>query len=482
MRKVLLVINNDAFGRQMARWALVIKRHGQWEPIIYISADYMERHIAACREEGILVLSSNALPSRKEVRAVKNTRTQKQKVEEWNSPLHPIYVGLLHFLQKVKKKLLPFRILDTIIDLSGQVYFMRNLIRQHQVSGMIISESSPANGAPIYIRAAHLECAPIVTLPIEKATTRHYADNYLHDSALSLKRPVNRLISIFYPHWVITHKGRHLVRVLPELILALEWLRLRPPHPWQLVDNMEDSIAVDSQESHKHYSAEGIPLDRMTVIGNAEQDILYEVKVNTEELKSVLCEQLGMPRERPILLSPLVQEHFVSGRPECDFQDYSSMVEFWVKSLGEIEGYNVIVNLHPSHSYKQDARKWDYIEQWGVKICRKDIATLIPLCDIFVAAGSSTIPWAIACGKPVIDYNIYRYGLNIYHNTPGVISVVEQQDFLNALRRLTQDPVFYAEVRAYQAAHADQWGFLDGKASERLTRLLDRLVEGYQKC
>ncbi len=481
MRKVLLVINNDAFGKQMARWALAIKRHGRWEPIVYIGADHIERHVAACREEGIVILSSNVLASRKFVGGDKAIQSQTILSNSWKMIFHYVHRGLLRFLQVCRKGLFPLQVFYTIGEITRQLRIVRYLIRQNQVSALIISESSPAYGAPVYIQAAHQEHVPVVTVPVEKFTVHDYAEMYLSDSGLSLECPINRLIAGMYPAWVIEHKGQKMVRVGPNLIFALERLGIRPPHPWQMVDNLEDIIAVDSQISLNHYIAEGVPAWRMKVVGNAEQDIIYNVQRDARGLKSSLLKSLGMPHDRPMLLSALVQNHFLSGRPECDFQDYETMVEFWVRSLGMIDGYNVVINLHPSHSYNQDSHKWDYLEQWGVKICREDIATLIPLCDIYVAATSSTIPWAIACGKPVINYNVYRYRFSIYRNMSGVIEVQEQMDFLKALKRLTSDPLYYSKVSTYQMANGPQWGLLDGKAVERLEDLLASQVEDYLK-
>ena len=484
MKKVLLMGHHDAYARHMARWARILKRQGEWEPIVYIAAEYMDRHMDACRAEGITVLPPTLQPEAVQVEAVhadgvRPTAQQRLKAVLYQVP--GLRTCLRTLINGCRQLVSPFRVFSEMAGLTKQIRFVRHVIRQQQIGVLMISESSPAYGAPVYIRAAHQEGVPVVTVPLEKATAHHYAENYLTASYLSLKRPLNRLIGVLYPRWVIAHKGRRMVRVTPELLLALEWLQLGPPHPWQLVGNLEDAIAVDSQDAFDHYVAEGVAPQLMIVTGTAEHDILSEVRQDTKRLKAELYDRLGLPAGRPMLLSALVQAHYVTGRPECDFQEYEKMVEFWVKSLAATEGYNIVINLHPGHSYRQDSHTWDYIEQWGVKICRQDVATLIPLCDIYVAAGSSTIPWAIACGKPVINYDVYRYGTPIYRSALGVLTMQEQQEFVAVLKRLTSDPAYYAEIAARQAACAEQWGKLDGKAGERLVRLFDRLLENYQK-
>lgn len=449
MKKVFLVANHDAFSKQMARWAQVLKRQNEWEPIIYISAGYMERHLSACREDGITVLSAESTS------------------EETNK-------------KPARRLLFPFRVFSIFMRITKHIRLIRNLIRQHGISALMIAESSPAYNSFVYIQAAHLEHIPIVTSPIEQTDAKHYAENYLHELILSLKRPINRLIGTVYPRWVFSIKGCQLVRVAPELILALEWLRLSPPYPWRLLGNREDRVALDSQSTFDFYSSQGVPLEQMAVIGRPEHDMMSEILQDSKALREGLYKRLGLQANRPMLLSALVQDHYISGRPECDFQEYAKMVEFWVKSLGSIDNHNVIISLHPWHTYQQDPHAWDYIEQWGVKICKEDLASLIPLCDIYVVAGSTTIQWAIACGKPVINYDVYRYGQTLYQNTLGVLNVQEQQDFLNALKHLSTDPAYYVQMAAYQSADAEQWGRLDGQAGKRLVRLFDQLSESYR--
>ena len=120
-----------------------------------------------------------------------------------------------------------------------------------------------------------------------------------------------------------------------------------------------------------------------------------------------------------------------------------------------------------------------YIEQWGVKIARDNTAALIPLCDVYVASISATIQWAIACGKPVLNYDVYRYHYNDYLGVDGVIAVEDREQFLAALRQLTGDPAYYREIAARQAGFAERWGKLDGRAGERLLQLFERLGAQY---
>ena len=69
-------------------------------------------------------------------------------------------------------------------------------------------------------------------------------------------------------------------------------------------------------------------------------------------------------------------------------------------------------------------------------MARLNTAELVPLCDVFVASISSTIRWAIACGKPVVNYDVYRYRYTDFIGVEGVLTCEEQDEFVSVLRRL----------------------------------------------
>jgi hypothetical protein len=117
-----------------------------------------------------------------------------------------------------------------------------------------------------------------------------------------------------------------------------------------------------------------------------------------------------------------------------------------------------------------------YIEQWGVKICQRDTAQLIPLCDLYVASISATIRWAILCGKPVVNYDVYRLRFNDYITAEGVITIEEKEDFIRLLNRFVVDNEFYLKMREKQIASRDPWGTLNGKAAESILRVIDNLI------
>jgi hypothetical protein len=115
------------------------------------------------------------------------------------------------------------------------------------------------------------------------------------------------------------------------------------------------------------------------------------------------------------------------------------------------------------------------LETSDMRLATTRTAELVPLCDVYVAWVSSTIRWAIACAKPVINYDVYRYRYTDYLGLKGVITIEEQSQFLDVLRRMTSDAAFWNEIAERQEAEAPRWGNFDGKARQRIAALLHEL-------
>ena len=147
-----------------------------------------------------------------------------------------------------------------------------------------------------------------------------------------------------------------------------------------------------------------------------------------------------------------------------------NLLRFWVATLTERTDWNLVLRLHPRMPREQFA----FLEEIGGRITDEDTAHLVPLCNLYVASVSATIRWAIACGKPVVNYDVYRFGYTDYTGVPGVFTVNEKQAFVDIIQSLTNDPARLAAAAAAQDAVREQWGRFDGGAAVRFLALVDR--------
>jgi glycosyltransferase involved in cell wall biosynthesis len=143
-----------------------------------------------------------------------------------------------------------------------------------------------------------------------------------------------------------------------------------------------------------------------------------------------------------------------------------------MQSLSALQAWNVLVRPHP----RLTKTETDALRRFGCTITLKDTATLVPKCDLYVTSVSATIRWAIACGKPVVNYDVYQYGYQEYSDAGGVLTLDNKKDFTDTLKRLTADQVYYERIAAAQREASSHWGQLDGNSSKRLMEFFENVI------
>jgi hypothetical protein len=326
-----------------------------------------------------------------------------------------------------------------------------------------------------FIRAAKARNVPVVLTPSTMSNGIEQAEVYYHDPAYHLRSLPNILASWLFPRWVRKHRGKRLLRRPAGDVFAMEKLGIAPPFPWTFNSGFADGICVESDAMMKYYLEGGLPPSQLHATGSLANDVLADGMSHAPARRIQLLRQLGLPADRPIILVALPPDFLYvnGGRPECDFTTYAGLVDFWMGLLRNVKNHNVILTLHPSVARESAL----HLETETIKIANAPTASLIPLCDIFFASVSSTIRWAIACGKPVLNYDVYRYRYTDYVDVPGVVIVEDKDEIADVLLRLTSDSALLDEVTKKQRAWARHWGLLDGEVGTRMLALFDQLVK-----
>lgn len=360
--------------------------------------------------------------------------------------------------------------LHQTVQLLRTMYTVRRLLRELTAALVILPADNRYDQA-VYVRAAHEEKVPVAILPAFMAAAREWAEAMSHNPDYSLDKLPNRVAGWLYPKWVHEHEGKRMIALPSSQLLARQWLGLTPPRPWTLHSGRADAIAMESAAMKRYCLSEGLPAERLILTGSVDHDMMYQ-RLTDLRVRAELVQRLRLEPDRRILLTALPPDQlYGAGRKMCDFQDYEELVRFWISSLC-IEGWHTIVTLHPS--VKRD--DWVHLERFGVTIADESTASLIPLCDLYVASISATIQWAIACGKPIINYDIYRFRYPDYLGVEGIVATEEKDVFLSAVQRVTSDSHYHRELAVLQQRRASEWGALDGHAGTRLLNLFDRLT------
>jgi hypothetical protein len=439
---------------ELSRVARLLNQSGKYEPLFWFRTPYkaLERDLTICHSEDWNYLA----PTLPQV-----TNTQKWDMQRvWNA-LESRLPATIAFIPRVFRLLKAYR---------RQVHQMKDLFDEYQPQLIVLADDNIKHLLCVLIQVARARGIPSVIVPFSYASTSTKAEvRFHHAEFMASNSLVSRLIAARYHHWVYAYKGRKLLHLPAENVFALEWLGYAPRQPWAYKCEETSLIAVENEYMFQSYRNENVPEDRLIMTGALYDDVLAANLQDAEARRTALFQELDQPPNQPLLLCALPQNQFPW---PCDFRDYEALIRFWMGALTDIPGWNVVAKPHPRLTDREIGSLKDY----GVKITKRDTASLIPLCDIYVASVSSTIRWAVACGKPVVNYDVYQTGYRDYEDVQGVITINTKDAFLATLNRMTSESDDLAQITALQRESMPQWGNLDGKSGERMLQLFNDVI------
>ncbi len=496
-RRVLVAIHSNTFFVELFRTAKLVKASSDFDIGVLFGWPYptQARDVAACRSEGIDCLGEDGgtIP---EPAAIDAARTPSDAATTVARPRLSIpYRAWLKILALKNRAIqeLPDLLPDDvrvwlrrckIFWAKSQPAFLAWHVRRREFAERVLSNrridllvlggDMPGYDTSDFIAAAHHLDIPVALVPSTMSNGLEQAEAYFHNPQFQLESRENRGAARRYPRWVREHRGRKLLRRPGGDILAMEELGTAPPHPWGFNSGFADVVCAESQEMIDYYLDCGLPREQIVDTGSPANDVLAEYAATAPQRRSELLRELGLVDDRPLIVAALPPDflYLDGGRPECDFRKYDDLVAFWHRSLTSLGHCNVLLSLHPSVS----PEAFRHLETDNLRIGPGNTASLVPLADVYVASVSSTIRWAIACGKPVINYDVYRYRYTDYLHVPGVATMEEQVEFVAELDRMANDVEYRRKRTLQQQSVADRWGRLDGLAGRRLLELFRKLT------
>lgn len=473
-RQVLLVIHTGTFFVELIRLARLLVADGRYTPtLIFYPQPTADRDARLAEKDGIRAYSisgrsMNFLSSNNGGRDSSHTRS-------------------LGLMSKVRWKLGSMLRWSNLYELTYQYMILsscrrriRRMLHRYRPAAVVLGGDMVGYDTSVWVQAGHAAGSPVVIVPSTMSNGLEQAEVYFDDPRHGFGSWMNRLVARKHPQWVFEHKGRRLLRERGARALVMEGMDLAPDKPWIFNSGRADAIALESEAMKAYYMDAGLEGDRLVVTGSPSDDRMAEVFLNQAERRQQLLLELGLPGDRPTLLTALPPNFLgmPGGRPQCDFSRYDELVSFWMGALNKIQGVNKLIALHPSVQMES----MRHLEGEETRIACLPTAELVPLCDVFVASVSSTIRWAIACGKPVVNYDVYRYRYTDYVEVPGVLATEEQEEYAALVERLALDDAFRSRVADMQDSVAAQWGRMDGCAGERVTGLISDLVMEYSRA
>lgn len=461
-RVALLVVDSPSQLTELWRVAGFLHDDGRYTPVVHFTPYAgLEAAVRACEERGIahegppLPSGEPARPARLPARIATSLRRRLAR------QLAATSLGT------------PFLALSWALHLARLRRASRAVLQQTRASIIVLAEDNVGEQSAAWVAAGHDLGVPSVVVPYTMAKASEAAASYYLRDEHSFRRWDNRLLARWKPRWSFTYRGRRLTRLPAYQALALEWWGMTPPEPWVLHSGFSDVIAVESSRMMEHYVGEGLPAERLRLVGSLADDELRRDRERSAETRALLAAEHGLDPSRRLLICAVPPSQFGALPAEIEFDDYPSLLRAWAAALADIGGWDVVLRLHP----RTDADKKIRPFLGDLPVSTMDTLRLIAACDAYVASVSATIRWAIASGVPVINYDVYRFGYDDYDDLSAVLTVDNLLDFKSSLGRLTSDAVWRAELAAVQRRESPRWGSADGRCGERLVDLFDSLLE-----
>ena len=284
-----------------------------------------------------------------------------------------------------------------------------------------------------------------------------------------------------FPEKYVTDRqaGRRVWFYEPAALLAADGLGLLPPNPWALGSNGVDLVLVDGENTRARLIATGSDPERIVACGHRGHDDLHAGLQRRAELRQELDPAAAGAAGRWLLASPppLGEANL------CDWERHWREMRFLAETLVRAAaqaGAKVLVSLHP----KMDPARYRFLaEEYGLDVCARPLAEILPAADVFIAPqGSTTIQWAVLCGAPALALDIYGLDLALYADLAGVRVIRERQAILPELLRLARDEAHYQALAAAQRRDRPGFSPFDGGCGRRIIAaaagLLGRALPG----
>lgn len=355
---------------------------------------------------------------------------------------------------------------------------MEKLLVRYRPSLLIVGQDPPATELPMLLIAAGRLGIPRLMTPFAMFSLRETAEyGWTQESHQADASAFNALVATFFPHWLLSWKGRRFLRLPGPRAFALECAGLVHGLPWSPLSEPVEAITAESRVAAAALAGMGIDHARIAIVGSPVHDRLAIHLENRDALRQELCVRHGLDPGRPILVCGWPANIFpwLAGRA-IRYADYPALALAWAKALAEMRdshGINVLVSVHP----KTLAEEYQVAEDHGLVCCLGGTDELIAACDLFTTLnGSSVTAWAIACGLPVLLFDCFETNYTDFNDVPGCIQVQTEEEFVARLDTLCAVQGERARLAVAQQQVADDWGRLDGGVSKRLGALAESLV------
>lgn len=239
----------------------------------------------------------------------------------------------------------------------------------------------------------------------------------------------------------------------PHVLSALRKLGGLSNDPWIIGCGLSDIVCVDSETTSKRYSSEGVPREKLRLVGSPDFDELYKGIESKSALRKRIVEKYDLNAENKIIVIALPQ---FAEQGVLDWNGHWLEIKYILGQLART-GLSIIVSLHPRAEYE----KYTFLEkEFGVCLSVEPLKNILPIADAFVSVNSSTLVWAILCGVKPFMLDFYGLDSSEFLKFKSIVvlqsreslyeglveGLMEETDFTDDWELLSRKHVFDGEV------------------------------------
>ena len=354
---------------------------------------------------------------------------------------------------------------------SAKAYkFYLNLISAYNFELLIMVSDLVQYDSGILIKAFHKTNIKVLTFPLFAANFKEalISLNKVTDSKISKTVYKFLIHSKLFSKWVIDYKDRYFIRLPFIKVLVREIMRTAPSNPWSINSGKIDLMCVEGKAVKQLFiNYNTLDTDKIIITGSLATDkLMYSLERKNELTQAIYIEN-GFSIQKKLALVAFPPDMFDTFTPN-EFETYEEMINFWIENIFCLTNYNILFTIHPSVEKSQ--YKW-FVDK-GCKIVNSSTIDVIGLCDLYIASISATIQWAIASGKPVINFDVYDTDYDDYKEVKAVLYAKTKNEFKNLLHNIDnlKNLKYYENM---QNKNAPDWAIQDTKSHQRIIEIIE---------
>ena len=268
-------------------------------------------------------------------------------------------------------------------------------------------------------------------------------------------KAADTLLQKLYGDWFFGSDGVKYCYHPRNKAVAAKLSGLMPRNPWSQAGGYATRVAVESEQARGELTSQGVEDKKIVVTGKPLSDISYGYDSSASKRRALKA-TLGADSDDKLIVFALPQyaEH-----KRLDWDKHFELIDNMLEIISaQGAGAKIIVSLHPKSKRTNYA---EMISSHNAILSTVEIYKLVSVCDVYVAGLSSTITTAIGLGKPVIAFDIFDEGENLFKNAPGVELVTTLPELGKSLRKTLCNGI-------RSNADRSKWALFDGRCTDRV--------------